>query len=208
MDILVADDEQMITDLITDLLSNFSYNVIVTNEMDKVLGLISTHNFGLVMLDMFFPDQQGIELLIDIKKLNKSIPVLFLSSNFNPTLIRRAFDSGANGYITKSASKEELLIAVSTVVEGKKFICKNTSQLLIKDTINDDIEELSIRDKLTPREIDILKLVAEGLTANEIADALFISVKTVETHKSNIMDKFETNKIIKLIKIAFENNII
>jgi DNA-binding NarL/FixJ family response regulator len=67
---------------------------------------------------------------------------------------------------------------------------------------------MSLKDKLTPREVEVLKLVAEGLTANEIAEVLFISVKTVETHKSNMMEKFETNKIIKLVKIAFENNII
>jgi DNA-binding NarL/FixJ family response regulator len=183
MNILLADDERIITDLISDLLSESSHRVDVTNNYSDVLELIA-------------------------RKVAPKLPVMFLSSNFNPVLIRRAFDNGAIAYVTKNVSKVELLQAVETVLAGKKYICKNTSQLLIKDSIKDEISELSLKQKLTTREVEILKLVAEGLTANEIAEELFISQKTVETHKANIMEKFETNRIIKLVKIAFENNII
>ena len=208
MNILIADDEKMITDLVSDFLSNSSYSVIVTNNPDEVIEMISLNNIDLVLLDMFFPDQVGLELLVDIKKSKLNPPVIFLSSNFNPVLIRRAFDNGAMGYLTKSAGKNELQEAVDIVASGGKYICKTTSNLIIKDAMKDNIEELSLKEKLTPREIEILLLVAEGLTASEIAEALFISVKTVESHKSNMMEKFETNKIVKLVKIAFENNII
>ncbi len=208
MRILIADDEKIITDLVSDLLTVSGNHIKVTNDSNSVLGLVESNNFDLVLLDMFFPNQEGIDLLIDISKSKSNPPVMFLSSNFNPILIRRAFDNGATGYITKSSSKEELQEAIQIVAEGGKYICKATTKLLLKDAMNEEISEMSLKDKLTPREIEILKLVAEGLTANEIAEVLFISVKTVETHKSNMMEKFETNKIIKLVKIAFENNII
>jgi DNA-binding NarL/FixJ family response regulator len=208
MNILIADDEKIITDLVSDSLIDKGKLVTVTNDSNSVLGLVDSNNYDLVMLDMFFPNQQGIELLIDIKKSKSNPPVMFLSSNFNPAIIRRAFDNGAQGYITKSAGKEELHEAIEKVVAGGKYLCKTTTKLLLKDAMNDEITEMSLKDKLTPREVEVLKLVAEGLTANEIAEVLFISVKTVETHKSNMMEKFETNKIIKLVKIAFENNII
>jgi DNA-binding NarL/FixJ family response regulator len=208
MNILLADDERIITDLISDLLSESSHRVDVTNNYSDVLELIAKTGYDLLLLDMFFPNQVGLELLAEIRKVAPKLPVMFLSSNFNPVLIRRAFDNGAIAYVTKNVSKVELLQAVETVLAGKKYICKNTSQLLIKDSIKDEISELSLKQKLTTREVEILKLVAEGLTANEIAEELFISQKTVETHKANIMEKFETNRIIKLVKIAFENNII
>lgn len=208
MKILIADDEKIITDLVSDLLTGSGNHITVTNDSNSVLDLVESHNFDLVLLDMFFPNQEGTELLIDISKLKSKPFVMFLSSNFNPIIIRRAFDNGAKGYITKSASKEELLEAIKIVAEGGKYICNATTKLLLKDAMNEEISEMSLKDKLTPREIDVLKLVAEGLTANEIAEVLFISVKTVETHKSNMMEKFETNKLIKLVKIAFENNII
>lgn len=208
MNILIADDEKIITDLVSDSLIDTGKLVTVTNDSNSVLGLVVSTDFDIVLLDMFFPNQEGIELLIDIKKSKSNPPVMFLSSNFNPTLIRRAFDNGAHGYITKSAGKEELHEAIDKVSAGGKYLCKTTTKLLLKDAMNDEITEMSLKDKLTPREVEVLKLVAEGLTANEIAEVLFISVKTVETHKSNMMEKFETNKIIKLVKITFENNII
>jgi DNA-binding NarL/FixJ family response regulator len=208
MKLLIADDEKIITDLVSDSLIDTGKLVTVTNDSNNVLDLVNSNDFDLVLLDMFFPNQEGIDILIDIKKTNSNLPVMFMSSNFNPNLIRRAFDKGAIGYITKSAGKEELHKAIDIVTAGGKYVCEATTKLLLKDAMNDDISEMSLKDKLTPREIDVLKLVAEGLTANEIAEVLFISVKTVETHKSNMMEKFETNKIIKLVKIAFENNII
>lgn len=208
MNILIADDEKIITDLVSDSLIDKGKLVTVTNDSNSVLALVNNNDFDLVLLDMFFPNQEGIETLIEIKKSKSNPPVMFMSSNFNPKLIRRAFDNGAFGYITKSAGKDELHKAIDTVAAGGKYVCKATANLLLKDAMNDDISEMSLKDKLTPREIEVLKLVAEGLTANEIAEVLFISVKTVETHKSNMMEKFETNKIIKLVKIAFENNII
>lgn len=208
MNILIADDEKIITDLVSDTLGELSRSITSTNDSNEVMGLVTAGNFDIILLDMFFPNQQGIELMSEINKIKPTSPVLFLSSNFKPVLIKKAFDSGALGYISKSAGKEELISAVKSVARGEKYICKKTSELILKDTMNDEIAELSLSDKLTSREIEILKLIAEGLTANEIAETLFISPKTVENHKANMMDKFETNKIVKLVKIAFENNII
>lgn len=208
MNILIADDEKIITDLVADSLVGLSDNIITTNDYSKVMKLTKGEQFDIILLDMFFPNQQGIELMNEIKKTKSTSPVLFLSSNFNPILIKKAFDSGASGYISKSAGKEELISAVKSVVKGEKYICKKTSELILKDAMNDEIEELSLAEKLTEREVEILKLIADGLTANEIAETLFISPKTVENHKANMMEKFETNKIVKLVKVAFENNII
>lgn len=129
MNILIADDEKIITDLVSDSLAGTGKQVTVTNDSNSVLGLIDINNYDLVMLDMFFPNQQGIELLIDIKKSKSNPPVMFLSSNFNPLLIRRAFDNGAQGYITKSADKEELHEAIDTVALGGKYVCKATANL-------------------------------------------------------------------------------
>ncbi|MCB9221995.1 MAG: response regulator transcription factor [Ignavibacteria bacterium] len=208
MNILIADDERIITDLVTDLLTINGFDVTATNSTNKAIELINQNSYDIVLLDMFFPNQEGTSILKNIVKSNPQTKVLFLSSNFNSTLIRKTFELGAMGYISKKAEKEEILLAINNIAQNKKYICKSTTKLLLDDSMNEEISELSIKDKLTPREIEVLKLIAEGLTSSEIAETLFISPKTVETHKTNMMEKFDTNKTIKLIKIAFENNLI
>ena len=112
------------------------------------------------------------------------------------------------GYISKKAEKIELQTAIEKVMQNKKFICKATKEIIEKDYTNEKSEGIDIKSKLTNRELEVLNLIADGMTTNEIANQLYISPKTVESHKSNLMEKFETNKTAKLIRIAVENNII
>lgn len=208
MNILIVDDEKLVTELISDYLTDYNYNVFVNNKYNKTLELIQIHSIELIILDLFFPDLQGIELLKSITHNSPNIPVIILSSNFEPRLIRKSFEYGALGYISKNVSKQELLEGMEEIIKGNKYFCTDTMTSLLNFATYDEADGLKLEQKLTAKEKQILELISQGLTSNQISEELFISVRTVETHRNNLMQKFDTNRIGKLVRTAIENNII
>lgn len=208
MRVLIADDERLISSLIGDFLEEEGNKVFIINDTDSIVQSLENFQPDIVLLDLFFPDQEGIKGIEKIKNYNSDLPVAVLSSNLAPHLIKRAFQRGANGYFTKSIEKKELLLGINQIMLGNKFISREVNESLIKEIIQDENSAISLEQKLTDKEKEILELISEGLTSSDIAEKLYISEKTVETHRRNMMQKFDTNKITKLIKVAVENNII
>lgn len=212
--IAMLDDHKIIMDGISSLIMH-EENIIVAGQAldkDELFRLLENHKVDIVMLDIFLPKPIGIEILKTIVKQYPGVKVIILSGNDEEDLISAAFQAGASAYLTKSVEKEELLEAIHTVIEGNQYI----STILEKKLTRNFIKKASFGDKyahhkltgLTTREIEIIRLLSEGLGYKEVAAQLGISTRTVETHKNNILEKLELKNTIELVKFAIKNKLI
>lgn len=160
----------------------------------------------LILLDIALPDQSGLELIGDILKFSTETQVIIISMHSKIDYIVRAFQAGARGYIVKESATEKLLQCISAVLKGDYFMDTSVSQQVVKKLAGLVKKETKLTDvaydTLTPREQEIMVLVAEGLSTNNIAERLFISPKTVENHRSNIMQKLDLHSTIELVRYA------
>jgi len=156
-----------------------------------------------ILMDINLPDKSGIDLCVEIKKKKPGTQVLALSTLNQPSYIRKMIESGASGYILKNADKEELLSAIGDVAAGKTHLCLEALEV-VKHIYNSETG----KPLLTRREKEILILIAEGLTNAEMAEKLFVSQWTVDSHRKSIMTKLNTKNTAMLIKYAIENGLV
>jgi len=160
----------------------------------------------LVLLDISLPDQSGLELIREMLKSSTEIKVMVISMHSKIDYIVKAFQAGARGYVVKESATEKLLQGISAVLRGDYFMDTSVSQQVVKKLAGLVKKEVKLTDAaydtLTPREQEIMVLVAEGLSTNDIAERLFISPKTVENHRSNIMQKLDLHSTIELVRYA------
>ncbi len=150
-----------------------------------------------ILMDINLPDKSGIELCKEVRQQYPSVYIIGLSTFNQQSFIQKMMDNGASGYVLKNATQEELMEAIETVAKGKTFLSEEAAQSLKKNTSGET-------PVLTRREKEVLELIAEGMTNNEIAQKLFISVTTVDTHRKNLLAKFECRNIAALIKTAMQ----
>jgi len=162
-----------------------------------------TNTVDVILMDINLPDKSGIELCAEIKKKKPGIKVLALSTLNQPSYIHKMMESGASGYILKNSDKEELLDAIINVFAGKIHLCLEALEV-VKNSHNNE----SSRPVLTRREQEILALIADGLTNPEMAEKLFVSPWTVDSHRKSIMTKLNTKNTALLIKYAIENGLL
>jgi DNA-binding NarL/FixJ family response regulator len=156
-----------------------------------------------ILMDINLPDKSGIDLCAEIKRMKPGIQILALSTLNQPSYIRKMIENGASGYILKNAGKEELLDAISDVAAGKTHLCLEALEV-VKHLYNSETG----KPILTRREKEILALIAEGLTNAEIAEKLFVSQWTVDSHRKSIMTKLNVKNTALLIKYAIENGLV
>jgi two-component system response regulator NreC len=163
-------------------------------------------------MDISLPDTSGIELTRLISERFPEIKVLILSMYTDESFINLAIKSGAKGYLHKNTTREEMLVAIDTVYSGNDFYSDNISKIILKSYIEKaklNAEELlNPHEVLSKREIEILTMFAEGFINKEIADKLFISIRTVESHKNHIMQKLNLKTQVELVKYAIRHNLI
>jgi DNA-binding NarL/FixJ family response regulator len=152
-------------------------------------------------MDIGLPDKNGIELCKEVKETYPGIFVIGLSTFNQESFIQKMMDNGASGYVLKNATQQELIEAIETVVKGKIYFSHEAAQALIQ-------HNESNRPVLTRRETEVLLLIAEGMTNNEIARQLFISTTTVDTHRKNLLAKTDAKNTAALIRIATQMNLI
>lgn len=157
-----------------------------------------------VLMDISLPDASGLDLCSEVLKLRPSVKVIALTTHTQRNYISKMMSLGARGYILKNTEIDEIREAVRQVYKGHIFLSKEAGDNLYQV----DISENKTLPLLTRRETDVLKLVAEGLTAPEIAEKLCLSQLTVESHRRNIMTKLKAKNVASLIKIAMEHNLI
>ncbi len=210
--IIISDDHQMVIDGLKSILDNSEgVKVIATaNNGRELLRLLKILDTDVVLMDIDMPVMNGIETMQAIKNSNKSCKVIILTMHEERALVKKMTDSGAKGYLFKNSDKEELLLAIKRVHEGGVYFSSAlTLNLLGAEKMEKgSTSEGNVAYMLTDREIEILKLIASGLSNKEIGDQLFISHRTVDTHRTNLMKKLEINNIAGLIRFAIKNGYI
>ena len=204
--VFIVDDHPMVVAGLNSLLEqleNIEVVGAVSNAFDAI-PFLKKNAVDVILLDINLPDISGIDLC---KKINKEFPqikILGISTFSERSYISRMIENGASGYLIKSASKEEIAEAIETVVKGKMYLSVTMEHLMRPITI--DLPDTL--PALTKREKEILSLIAEGFTNNQIAEQLFISPLTVDTHRKNLHTKLNVSNTASLIRLAVENRLI
>jgi DNA-binding NarL/FixJ family response regulator len=155
----------------------------------------------IILMDINLPDKSGIDLCKEVKEKYPAIHIIGLSSFNQQSFIQKMMDNGASGYVLKNATREELVEAIETVMQGDKFLSLEAASTVKK---NED-GKIPV---ITRREKEVLLLIADGMTNNQIADKLFISTTTVDTHRKNLLAKFEVKNTAILIRLAIQFHLI
>ncbi len=179
-------------------------------EGDAAIRGVEKLKPDLVLMDLSLPKMNGTEAMREIKRLSPSTKILALTVHKNEEYISAAFEAGAEGYVLKDATHAELELAIQNVLAGKTFISPGISGKIVAAYLQKKKSEkvLTPWETLTPRERSILKLIAEGYKNKEIADYLCISVKTVEKHRSNLMQKLDLHNVSDLTAYAITKGLV
>jgi DNA-binding NarL/FixJ family response regulator len=200
--VFITDDHYMVIEGIHSLLQHEKEIELVGHAMNAAscLAYLEQHLPDIILMDISMPDKSGIDLCKEVREKYPSVFVIGLSTFNQQSFIQKMMDNGASGYVLKNATQDELMEAITTVAKGKTFLSHEAAQSLRKKIAGTPV--------LTTREKEVLELIAEGLTNNEIAQKLFISVSTVDTHRKNLLAKFEAKNIASLIKAAMQMQLI
>lgn len=205
--IAVADDHKLFRNGIEALLHDDDrFHVIggVDNRVD-LLKLLKENKTDIVLLDISLPNESGLDILTDIQEQYPDIKCIMLTMHEEIHYVKESLKKGAYGYLLKDSGEQELKYAIIGVHEGKKHFKDKISDLLVEDMSKPDSNANPI---LSDREVEIVKMVAEGKITKEIADKLFISVRTVETHRSRIMKKLGASNASEMINYAYKRKLI
>lgn len=212
--IFLVDDHQLVRDGIKALLIG-AENIEIIGEAStgkEFFEKLSAKQPDILILDISLPDASGIDITRRISSEHPEIKVLILSMYTNEDFVINSVKAGARGYLPKNTSREELLEAIHTVYGGEEFFAASISKIILKSYLRNAREDEPFLQQrttsLTSREIEILRLFAEGHINKEISDKLDISIRTVETHKNHIMKKLELKSTVELIKFAIKNKLI
>ena len=212
--ILNVDDHEVVRDGLKNILLSLN-NVAIAGEAangEDAITFYETNKPDLVIMDISMPGMNGIEATRIIKENDPNAKILILTMHDNQEYLNQIIRSGAKGFVLKNTDKEELLDAVKTVAGGENFFSKDISKLIIENYIRSakdtDKNEGYKEVPLTKREIEILKYIAEGNSNQEIANKLYISYNTVDTHRKNIMHKLSIKNTAGLVRYAIEKGLI
>jgi DNA-binding NarL/FixJ family response regulator len=206
--VLLTDDHQIIIDGLKSLLKN-SDEIVVAAEANngrEALRILELLSIDVVLMDIDMPVLNGIETLKEIRKQFRNVKVIILSMHNEAGMIKSLMDIGANGYLLKSCSQDELIGAIKKVSTGQNYFSTDVTLALLNASTTSTSEQKN--ELLTDRETEILKLIAAGFSNKEIGDQLFISHRTVDTHRTNLMKKLDVNNIAGLISYAIRNGIV
>ena len=212
--IILVDDHQIVRDGIKALLNDAEDIDVISeaasyNELREKLKL---QDPDIIVMDISLPEISGLEITKMLSETYPDLKVLILSMYTGEDFIFNAIKAGAKGYLPKNTTKKEIIEAIHSVYNNNEYYSESISKVILKSYVqkaktSDNIPERA-EDKLSGREIEILKYYAGGMTNQEIADKLYISIRTVESHKNHIMQKLELKSTVELIKYAIKNKIV
>ena len=208
--IMVVDEHRILREGLSTLIAKQPDMEIIGEATDgrEALELLAKLSPDLILMDVTMPNLNGIEATRKIKSKNPEIEIIALSLHSDRRYVLGMIDAGASGYLLKECAFEELVRAINTVMAKKKYLSPGISDILIEEYVKKTTQEKpTIYSKLTPREREILQLIAEGRNTKEIARYLFISVKTVETHRRHIKKKLKVQSVAELTKIAIREGL-
>lgn len=203
--IILADDHKVLREGLKSLLNQHNDIQVIGEAADghEAIKLTKELSPDIVILDIGMPNMNGIQAAQHIIAAAPATKILALSMHEDHQFVMKMLQAGASGYMLKDCAFEELISAVKTISNGKYYLSKDVTGVVINDYIN-KIQEMDSAGKsvLTPRERETLQLIAEGKSTAETAELLNVSTKTVETHRKNIMDKLDIHSIAELTKYA------
>lgn len=201
--VFIVDDHYMVIEGIRSLLQHEPKVEWAGHAMNAAscLAFLKQNEVDVILMDINLPDKSGIDLCAEVKKDYPYVFILGLSTFNQQSFIQKMIENGASGYLLKNATQEEILEGIGTVMKGRLYLSGEAAHTLR------NAPELPV-PVLTRREKEVLELIAEGMTNNEIAQKLFISVTTVDTHRKNLLAKFEAKNVAALIRVAAQNKLI
>lgn len=211
--VILADDHQMFLDGLSSLLSQLKDVQVVAavNSGKEVLDKLQTLTPDLVIVDLNMPEMNGLESTREIKKRYPEIKVLGLTMENDLQSVTGMLEAGASGYILKNTGKAELEQAIRQVIKGEPYLSQSISNQLAQNLLRNFQQRNEVHDEissLTQRELEILKMIALENSNTEIADQLYISPKTVETHRKNLMKKIGVKNSLGVYKFAVKHQLL
>ena len=209
--ILIADDHNLVRQGLRVLLEQTGEVSVVAEATTGQEAVDLTEQFkpDVVVMDLSMPRLDGFQAADRILSLNLPTQVVIVSMHEDTTVVQQLLRRGVKGYLLKDAVSEELLLAIRSAVQGKVYLSPTISESVMSLLISPPTSSVENKgDLLTPREREVLQLVAEGHTNSKVADILNISIKTVEKHRANLMGKLEVNDLPSLIRTAIKHGLI
>ena len=210
INLLIADDHQLITDGLSKIL-----------EDEKTIGEIHTacngreavdtvpaKDIDCIIMDINMPVLNGLEATKLIKKEKLHVKIIVVSMLSDASIVNKMLKAGADGFINKDTGKTELLKAIDKVMHGEKYISPEIANNLFTHLTDRNVNATDIEKHLTPREVEIIRYIADGFTNHEIADKLFLSIVTVDTHRKNMLAKLQLKNTASLVKYAADHQLL
>jgi DNA-binding NarL/FixJ family response regulator len=204
--IVIADDHPLVRDGLKSFLQKIPEFQVVAEAEDglQLLRLIAEHHPDVALVDISMPQLNGLEALQRLSHQYPDLKLIVLTMHEEPEYILKSLSSGARAYLLKNAEPRELKQAIMTVVKGGKYFNATVSGIVMENLAKSEPEE----EALTPRELEVLKLVCRGLSNYQIASELFISIRTVEKHRVNVLRKMQAVNTADLVRKAIEKGLI
>ena len=210
INLLIADDHQLIIDGLSKILETKKMigEIYTANNGKEAVDRIISHDIDCVIMDINMPVLNGLEATRLIKKEKPHIKVIVVSMLCDAAIVNKMLKAGADAFINKDIGKEELLKAIDKVMNDEKYISPDISLRLFTHLNERDVTGVDNDKRLTPREIEIIRYIAAGLTNTEIAAKLFLSTVTVDTHRKNMLAKLQLKNTATLVKYAADHKLL
>ncbi|MFP5040972.1 response regulator [Parasediminibacterium sp. JCM 36343] len=208
MKILLADDHSMIRQGLVLLLKQSYPSAEITEKSNagELKDALEQHKYDIVITDLFMPGPPVIEIIKHIRDAGNKVPIIILSMSLPERNAVRVIRAGANGYLSKDTVPDELIRAMQFVLQGRKYITPEIAALLA-DAYLDDVEKKP-HEKLSDREFEVFQMLSQGKTVTQIAEALHVSINTISTYKSRILEKMNFQSFADIIKYAHAHSLI
>lgn len=208
--VLLADDHKLVRQGMIAMLQSQQDITVIGEAADGVeaLQLVASLQPDVILLDVMMPNLNGIETAFQIRQRGLKTRVVFLSMHANASYAVRALHNGALGYVIKDADFSEILAAVRNAYEGKRYLSTAISDEVLEMLLSNEGDKVGFLESLSPREREVLQLIAEGNTNQVIADKLSLSVRTVEAHRARIMSKLRISSQAELVRFAVQQGLV
>ncbi len=208
--ISIVDDHPLVIGGMVKLLNNYEHLCLtgIYNSGQELLQGLKENRCEILLLDIQMPQLNGISLMDTLKTNYKEVKVIALTAHDTPYYIQTMLSKGCLGYILKNSSEEEIIEAIETVHKGQQYLARSIREELLFDLVKMNSKGVTLKGKLTSREIDILRLIVAEYTSQEIAEHLYLSHRTVEKYRLNLLQKLDVKNTAGLVKAALQHNLL
>jgi two-component system invasion response regulator UvrY len=206
--ILLADDHAIVRRGLKQIIAETPDMMVVDEASNghEVLTKVMRHDYSVILLDISMPGKSGLDVLKELKNERPKLPVLILSMYPEEQYAVRVLRAGASGYLTKEGAPEELIYAIRKVVQGKKYVSASLAEKLVFDLDGDSQKPL--HESLSDREFQVLCMIASGKTVSDISEELALSVKTISTYRTRLLEKMKMKNNAELTHYAVQNHLV